>query len=151
MARENTGYQSFLSQGQFCLLSVLLCVLITWFCSPQVAAPNSRLDRKVSCTPLAASAPVTVASSQGECLLWLSLAAALDLGRVVCFAPSLGIPVVFKGLFNTTKNMYPSSRLKPDKIFERSPPSPPPRHLFLLLTGISVVRSWLNWKLVYRA
>lgn len=39
-------------------------------------------------------------------VLWLSLGVALDLGRVVSFASSLGIPLVLMGLFNTKKHIY---------------------------------------------
>ena len=54
-------------------------------------------------TPFAARALGTVASSQGNSLsyFWLSLGVALDLGRIVSFAPSLGMPLLSMVSFNT--------------------------------------------------
>ena len=53
---------------------------------------------------------LTAANSQGNCLglsfFSLSLAVALDLGRVVPFAPSVGMSLVSMGLFNTDMNIY---------------------------------------------
>ena len=81
-------------------------------------------DRNAGCTPLAARVLPTAASSQGNCLrlssFWLSLGLALDLGRVVSFAPSLGTSFVSKRLFNTARSIYCLSRLKPDKRFVRN-------------------------------
>ena len=64
----------------------------------------------------------TVVSSQRNCLIlcffWLSLGVSPDLRKRVSFVPSLGRPLMSKGLFNTVKNIYCLSQLKPDKIFE---------------------------------
>ena len=65
----------------------------------------------------------SIVSPPGNCLgpsfFWLSLGVALDLGRVLYFAPSLRMPLVSMGLFNTARNIYCLSQLKPGKIFEK--------------------------------
>lgn len=75
----------------------------------------------MSCTPFVANVLVIIASSQGNCLslFGLSLGVALDLGRVISFVPSLGIPLVCNGLFNNARNIYCLSQLIPEKILER--------------------------------
>ena len=50
---------------------------------------------------------------------WLSFGVALDLGREVSFASSLGTPLSFMGLFNTARNICWLSPLKSNKIFKR--------------------------------
>ena len=60
----------------------------------QVGGPKIWPDKNVSWTPWVAKVLPTVASSPGYCLslsfFWLSLGVALDLGRIVRFAPFLG-------------------------------------------------------------
>lgn len=76
----------------------------------------------MSCTPFVPRVLLTPASSPGSCvslsLFWLSLGVARDLGQVVSFASSLGIPLKSMGLFNTARNVYYLFWLKPDKIFK---------------------------------
>lgn len=61
----------------------------------QVGGPNIGPDRNVDCTPFVASVLEAVASSKGSYLylFWLSLGVALDLERIVTFAPALGMPL----------------------------------------------------------
>lgn len=62
-------------------------------------------------TPFVARVLPTIVSSQGNCLSQLFFfGGALNGGSIVSFAPSLG-------LFNTARNVYCLSCLKPDKAF----------------------------------
>ena len=54
------------------------------------------------------------------CFSFVSFRAALDLGRVVSFVPSLWMPFVSMGLLHPARNIYCLSQLKRDKIFKRS-------------------------------
>lgn len=74
----------------------------------------------MDCTPFAVRVLLSVTSSQENCVfLWLSLGVALDLGRVVFFAPSLRTPLGSMVLLNTAGNIYCLSQLRPDMVFER--------------------------------
>ena len=71
--------------------------------------------------------------------LWAIFGVALGPGRVISFAHSLGMTLASKGLFNTVRSIYCLSQLKSDKIFEN----------FFFLSS-SMVRSWPDWKLIFR-
>lgn len=80
-----------------CLL-VSFCVLEIRLGNCHIESPTG-LNRSVVCTPFAANTSIlpTTASCQGNCLslsfLLLSFGVALDLGRVIYFASSLGMPL----------------------------------------------------------
>ena len=107
----------------YCLLVSLFfffCVLSIWLGNHQVGSTQIRPDRNAGCTPFAAGVLPFVPSSQGNCLnlLLLSSIMALDLGRLVSFAPFWGILLTAKVLFSTAINIYYLYQLKPGKIFE---------------------------------
>lgn len=99
------------------------------------------LDRNVGCTPLAAGILPTVASSQGNyfflALIILESGSGSWEGSI--FFSSLRTPLVSMELFSTARNIYYLPWLKSDKIFKR---------IFL---SISMVKSWPNKKLIFRA
>lgn len=118
------GYWPFLSQGQ---LLVFVCFFL---CSENLAWQLSVLGyQKYGPTEIwavlqfATEALLTVTSSQ-HCwvsltFLGLSLGVVVDLGSIVSFAPSLRTPLGSIKLFNTARNIYYLSKLKPNKIFGR--------------------------------
>lgn len=97
----------FSPRDSVCLLFVSCCVLRTVFAAVRLEPPNMA-GWKWGLHSFATRDPVTLASAPGSCVclscgcLW---EVALDLGRVVSFAPSLGIPLVLMG-FNTNKHIY---------------------------------------------
>lgn len=70
-------------------LFFFFCVLSIWLGNHWVGNTQIRPDRNAGCTPFAAGVLPFVPSSQGNCLhlLLLSSVMALDLGRLVSFAP----------------------------------------------------------------
>ena len=87
---------------------------------------------KVSCILFSARVLPTAASSQRNYLnlpsslppslpsfLLLSVEMALDLEKVVFFAPFLRIPLMFMKLFSTARGTYYLSWLKPDKDIQK--------------------------------
>lgn len=119
----------------------------TWLGNCQVGDPKIKLDRYMNCTPFTARVLLTIASSQGNCLslsfFWLSLGMTLDLRRVVSFASTLRKPLVSMGLLNIARIIHCLSWLKPGKISKRN--------FCLFVSTNSVVRSWPNGKLIFRA
>ena len=101
-------------------LFFFFCVLSIWLGNHRVGNTQIRPDRNAGCTPFAAGVLPFVPSSQGNCLrlLLLSSVMALDLGRLVSFAPFGGILLTAKVLFSTASNIYCLYQLKPGKIFE---------------------------------
>ena len=95
-----------------------------------------RLDINMSWTLFASGTLYQTASrAQGNCLsssfFWVSLGMTLNLGKIVSFAPSLGMPL--EAMF------VQEYLLKLDKVFK------------IYFYGISVVKIWPNWKLIFRA
>ena len=91
------GYRSLVSQRtEVTFLFVLLGVLRTWLSNHQVRGPNIWPDRNLSLTPFAAG-PYQIDASHQENYLrffffffWLFWWMALNLGRIISFAPTLG-------------------------------------------------------------
>ena len=117
------GYWSFLSQEQ--LLPSCISCFVSWelgLATIRLGDPKNMTRKKCKLDSICCWGP-TFASSQGNCLspssFWLYLGVVLDLGKIISFAPSLGAPLGSILLFNTVRNTYCLSWLKPGKIFER--------------------------------
>lgn len=99
-------------------LYVSFCVLTPWLGHRQVRDPQNMARQKSGLNFICIWGP-TIFSSQGNCrslsLFKLSLGVALDRGRVICFHP-LWKCLGSMGVFNTARNIYRLSGLKPDKI-----------------------------------
>lgn len=83
-------------------------------------APKIWWKGKVSCSGSAGGVLANVASPHrpgelSESFFWLTLGVALDLGKVVRFASSLGMPLASKES-NIARNVYCLFRLNPDEI-----------------------------------
>ena len=126
--------QSFLSRDSYCFLFVSLCVLRTWVGYHQVGGSKIGSDRNVGCILFVTSVAGQKCRLYSTCgrgltdchqlavelsesfFFGLPLGVALDLGRVVSFTPSLGMPLGSMGQFNTSRNNYYLSQLKPENI-----------------------------------
>lgn len=98
-------------------LFVLSCALRTFLGKLQTGDPQNIAVQKYRFHSTCTYGPTNYwqLSRKLSFFFKIYLEVALGLGGLVCFAPSLGMPLA---LFNNARYIYSLSQLKPDKIFE---------------------------------